>query len=54
MIRNFVSNSAQNIIREIKSRRMRLGEDAACMAKCKVNTKFWSGNLKGRNWSGDM
>jgi hypothetical protein len=44
---------SSNIIRVIKSRRMRWAGHAASMRVMR-NTKLWSGNMKGRNHSEDL
>jgi hypothetical protein len=46
--------ASPNIIRAIKSRRMRWVRYAARMEAIKMHTEFWSENLKGRDQSEDL
>jgi hypothetical protein len=43
-----------NIIRMIKSRRMRRAGHVVHMGKMRIHTKFWLENLKGRDHSEDL
>jgi hypothetical protein len=44
---------SRDIIRDIKSRRMKWTGYVACMKDMRNLTNFWSGNLKGRDHSED-
>jgi hypothetical protein len=41
--------ASPNVIRVMKSRRMRLVGHIASMGRREMHTKLWSGNLKGRD-----
>jgi hypothetical protein len=44
--------SSPNVVRVIILRKMRWTGHVACMEEMRVNTKFWSENLKGRDHLG--
>ena len=46
--------SSPNIMRVIKSRRIRWAENVACMGRKEVATGFWWGNRRERDQWGDL
>jgi hypothetical protein len=54
LMKSFIYVCSRNIIRDIKSRKMRWAGKVAHMGEMKMNSKFWSENLKGRDHSEDL